>query len=79
MSVSSASQSAHWRALDSSSLTPDKIANLDFNDKSSRRGMIIAINAAAMSLIFVFVSVRFAVRLGMTRRFFLDDGRRSSI
>ncbi|KAH8903381.1 hypothetical protein BR93DRAFT_940889 [Coniochaeta sp. PMI_546] len=73
MSVSSASQSAHWRALDSTSLTPDKIANLDFNDKSSRRGMIIAINAAAMSLIFVFVSVRFAVRLGMTRRFFLDD------
>ncbi|OIW26664.1 hypothetical protein CONLIGDRAFT_683625 [Coniochaeta ligniaria NRRL 30616] len=46
---------------------------MDFTDESTRRGLIIALNAAAMSLILIFVSVRFAVRLCITRRFFLDD------
>jgi hypothetical protein len=46
-------------------------ANL--SDKRSEKGLAIAINSVAMSLILIFVLLRCYVRVFMMRRFFLDD------
>jgi hypothetical protein len=72
-----ASQSVSVRANAASNfkVTADQLANLDFADKSTKQGSILALNTAAMLLIFLFVSVRIAVRCLMTRRFFVDDGK----
>lgn len=54
-------------------VTPEMLVEIDWNDKSTRAGMIMAVNIACIVLIFVFVATRLIVRRVMTRQFFLDD------
>ncbi|RKU47651.1 hypothetical protein DL546_008841 [Coniochaeta pulveracea] len=53
--------------------SPDDVQGANRNDKRSEKGLDIAVNSVAMSLIVVFVLLRCYVRVFMMRRFFLDD------
>jgi hypothetical protein len=56
-------------------VTPDMLAQIDWNDKSTRGAMILAVNIACIVLIVIFVTARLIVRRVMTRQFFLDDSK----
>lgn len=49
------------------------LGQINLNEKSTRTGLILAVNIACITLISVFVITRLLVRRLMTRQFFLDD------
>ena len=56
-------------------MTPEMLAGIDWDDKSTRRALVMAVAYACMVLIVIFVSTRLSVRRLMTRQLFLDDGK----
>ena len=56
-------------------VTPEQLAQLDFDDKSVRTSLILAVNIACIILIVIFVAARLLVRRLMTRQLFLDDSK----
>jgi hypothetical protein len=59
----------------SGDVTPETLAQIDWNDKSTRNALILAVNNACIVLIVIFVTTRLIVRRVMTRQFFLDDSK----
>jgi len=56
-------------------VTPEQLAQLDWDDKSTRTCLILAVNFACIILIVIFVAARLLVRRLMTRQLFLDDSK----
>ena len=54
-------------------LTPEQLAEIDFNNKSTLTTLVWTISGLVIGLICVIVPTRLAVRHWTTRRLLLDD------
>lgn len=54
-------------------VTPEELAQINWNDKSNISPLVWGVNITAIVLIILIVSVRLAVRRFVVRKFFIDD------
>ncbi|KAB5539469.1 hypothetical protein GE09DRAFT_1138949 [Coniochaeta sp. 2T2.1] len=54
-------------------VAPEMLAQINWDDRSTRRALILTVIIVCMTFIVVFVTTRLLVRRLITRQFFLDD------